>query len=83
MLRKYALAHCAYKLYATLTFSPWVYQTRAEAQKYYRSKVDELQGNLDQLQDTISKKQDNMSMVVQILQAKIRAQGNTPGPAKS
>jgi len=56
-------------------------QTRPEAQKYYRAKVDDLQTNLDQLQETIAKKQDNMQMVVQIMQAKVRAQANATGPA--
>ncbi|KAH7103428.1 prefoldin subunit 5 [Auriculariales sp. MPI-PUGE-AT-0066] len=58
----------------------YVKKTRTEAQKYYRAKVDELQTNLDQLQETISKKQDNLQMVVQIMQAKVRAQANAPGP---
>lgn len=56
-------------------------QTREEARAYYRAKVDGLQTNLDQLQNTISVKQDNVNVVLQIMQAKIRAQTNAPGPS--
>ncbi|KZW03202.1 prefoldin subunit 5 [Exidia glandulosa HHB12029] len=61
----------------------YVKKTREEARLYYRAKVDGLQGNLDQLQNTISVKQDNVNVVLQIMQAKLRAQGGAPGPSGS
>jgi prefoldin alpha subunit len=54
-------------------------QTRAEAIKHYEGKIDYIRTNLETLQDTIQKKQDNMSVVTNIMQAKLQAQASEKG----
>jgi prefoldin alpha subunit len=41
-------------------------QTRAEASKYYQSKVDFITTNLNTLQTTIETKQQNMNYLLQV-----------------
>ena len=53
------------------------HQTRSQATKYYQSKVDYLQSNLETLQETILKKQDDLTFVTNVLQSKIQAQTAT------
>ncbi|KIJ67314.1 hypothetical protein HYDPIDRAFT_127204 [Hydnomerulius pinastri MD-312] len=59
----------------------YVKKTRAEATKYYETKVEFIRNNLETLSDTIQKKQDNMNYLINVMQAKIQAQ--TQGPSKS
>jgi prefoldin alpha subunit len=54
--------------------SPPLPQSRAQATKYYQSKVDYLQSNLETLQETILKKQEDLTFVTNVLQSKIQAQ---------
>ncbi|KAG8215850.1 Prefoldin subunit-domain-containing protein [Butyriboletus roseoflavus] len=56
-------------------------QTRAEATKYYKAKVEFIHTNLETLSDTIQKKQDNMNYLLNVMQAKLQAQ--TQGSSKS
>lgn len=55
----------------------YVKKTRSQATKYYQSKVDYLQSNLETLQETILKKQDDLTFVTNVLQSKIQAQTAT------
>ncbi|KAF9781303.1 Prefoldin-domain-containing protein [Thelephora terrestris] len=52
----------------------YVKKSRAQATKYYQSKVDYLQSNLETLQETILKKQEDLTFVTNVLQSKIQAQ---------
>ncbi|KAH0835695.1 Prefoldin subunit-domain-containing protein [Lanmaoa asiatica] len=49
-------------------------QTRAEATKYFKAKVEFIHANLETLSDTIQKKQDNMNYLINVMQAKLQAQ---------
>ncbi|EGN97277.1 hypothetical protein SERLA73DRAFT_139436 [Serpula lacrymans var. lacrymans S7.3] len=57
----------------------YVKKSRAQASKYYQTKVDYIRTNLDSLQETIQKKQENMTFLLNVMQAKIQAQSQ---PAK-
>ena len=57
-------------------------QTRAQALKHYKNKVQYIRTNADKLEDTIQKKRDNMNVIVSILQQKI-AQETAGGPQGS
>jgi len=56
----------------------YVKKTRAQATKYYQSKVDYLQTNLETLQETIVKKQEDLTFVTNVLQSKMQAQPQSP-----
>ncbi|KAJ1303714.1 hypothetical protein OPQ81_008139 [Rhizoctonia solani] len=51
----------------------YVSKTRAEAAKYYQTKVDFITTNLNTLQTTIETKQQNMNYLLQVMQAKMQA----------
>ncbi|KAG9312676.1 Prefoldin-domain-containing protein [Chiua virens] len=59
------------------------FQTRAEATKYYKAKVDFIHGNLETLSETIQKKQDNMNYLMNVMQAKlqVQVQGSSKSPS--
>lgn len=50
----------------------YVKKSRAQATKYYETKVEYIRTNLDTLQETIQKKQENMSYLVNVMQAKLQ-----------
>ncbi|KAH7886753.1 Prefoldin alpha subunit [Phlebopus sp. FC_14] len=54
----------------------YVKKTRAEATKYYEAKVELIRTNVETLSDTIQKKQDNMNYLINVMQAKLQAQGS-------
>ncbi|CAE6533675.1 unnamed protein product [Rhizoctonia solani] len=51
----------------------YVSKTRAEATKYYQTKVDFITTNLNTLQTTIETKQQNMNYLLQVMQSKMQA----------
>ncbi|KAL0572216.1 subunit of tubulin prefoldin [Marasmius crinis-equi] len=52
----------------------FVKKTRAEAITHYKGKVDYIRTNLETLEDTINKKKDNLNAVMNVMQAKLKAQ---------
>ncbi|KAG2362094.1 Prefoldin alpha-like protein [Suillus spraguei] len=50
----------------------YVKKSRAQATKYYETKVEYIRTNLDTLQETIQKKQENMTYLVNVMQAKLQ-----------
>ncbi|CAE6454470.1 unnamed protein product [Rhizoctonia solani] len=50
----------------------YVSKTRAEATKYYQTKVDFITTNLNTLQTTIETKQQNMNYLIQVMQSKMQ-----------
>jgi prefoldin alpha subunit len=54
-------------------------QSRAQATKYYETKVEYIRSNLETLQDTIQKKQENMNYLINVMQAKL--QQSQPQPS--
>ncbi|KAE9399463.1 Prefoldin alpha subunit [Gymnopus androsaceus JB14] len=52
----------------------FIQKTRPQATKHYQAKVDFIRTNLETLEDTIQKKRDNMSAVVNVIQAKLQEQ---------
>ncbi|CAE6444564.1 putative prefoldin subunit 5 [Rhizoctonia solani] len=51
----------------------YVSKTRAEATKYYQTKVDFITTNLNTLQSTIETKQQNMNYLLQVMQSKAQS----------
>ncbi|CAE6513204.1 unnamed protein product [Rhizoctonia solani] len=51
----------------------YVSKTRAEATKYYQTKVDFITTNINTLQKTVETKQENMNYLLQVMQAKMQA----------
>ncbi|KAG1795657.1 Prefoldin subunit-domain-containing protein [Suillus plorans] len=56
----------------------YVKKSRAQATKYYETKVEYIRTNLDTLQETIQKKQENMSYLVNVMQAKLQQSQTQP-----
>ncbi|KAL4071860.1 Prefoldin subunit-domain-containing protein [Scleroderma yunnanense] len=56
----------------------YIKKTRAEATKYYSAKVDYIRGNLETLSETIQKKQENVNYLINVMQAKLQAQAQSP-----
>ncbi|KIM64596.1 hypothetical protein SCLCIDRAFT_15177 [Scleroderma citrinum Foug A] len=56
----------------------YIKKTRAEATKYYTSKVDFIRSNLETLSETIQKKQENVNYLINVMQAKLQAQAQPP-----
>ncbi|KAG1893348.1 Prefoldin subunit-domain-containing protein [Suillus fuscotomentosus] len=52
--------------------------SRAQATKYYETKVEYIRTNLDTLQETIQKKQENMSYLINVMQAKLQQSQTQP-----
>ncbi|KAG2148868.1 Prefoldin [Suillus clintonianus] len=52
--------------------------SRAQATKYYETKVEYIRTNLDTLQETIQKKQENMNYLVNVMQAKLQQPQTQP-----
>ncbi|KAJ8597277.1 Prefoldin-domain-containing protein [Rhizopogon salebrosus TDB-379] len=57
----------------------YVKKSRAQATKYYETKVEYIRSNLETLQDTIQKKQENMNYLINVMQAKL--QQSQPQPS--
>ncbi|KAG1820031.1 Prefoldin subunit-domain-containing protein [Suillus variegatus] len=56
----------------------YVKKSRAQATKYYETKVEYIRTNLDTLQETIQKKQENMSYLINVMQAKLQQSQTQP-----
>ncbi|KAG1858535.1 Prefoldin [Suillus subluteus] len=52
--------------------------SRAQATKYYETKVEYIRTNLDTLQETIQKKQENMSYLINVMQTKLQQPQTQP-----
>ncbi|KAF9510880.1 hypothetical protein BS47DRAFT_1487205 [Hydnum rufescens UP504] len=50
----------------------YVKKERAAAVKHYQAKMDFVRSNLETLQETIQKKQENLSFLIQVMQAKMQ-----------
>ncbi|KAI5984481.1 hypothetical protein EDC04DRAFT_2833338 [Pisolithus marmoratus] len=55
--------------------------TREEARKYYSTKVEYIRTNLETLSETIQKKQENVNYLINVMQAKIGEQAQSPTQA--
>ncbi|KAI6126929.1 Prefoldin [Pisolithus sp. B1] len=61
----------------------YVKKTREEARKYYSSKVEYIRSNLESLSETIQKKQENVNYLINVMQAKIGEQSQSPAQAST